>query len=110
MTGSTYVQKILKSVQKITDDSHKEMISKITVELELSEEQQTKLQEIVNTLFASQEGGKQIVKKKRSPTQYNMFMKENIMKLKKENPDMEKTELMRKSAELWQIEKKKKAK
>lgn len=107
MTGSTYVQKILKSVQKITDDSHKEMISKITVELELSEEQQTKLQEIVNTLFASQEGGKQIVKKKRSPTQYNMFMKENIMKLKKENPDMEKTELMRKSAELWQIEKKK---
>lgn len=105
MTLSTYVQKIVKFIQKHTEDSHKEMIEKLTNELELNEEQQAKLREIVNAIFSSQEGGKPSVKKKRLPTAYNIFMKNSITNLKKQFPEMEKTDLMRQSAQLWQMHK-----
>jgi len=105
MTGSTYVQKIIKSVQKITEDTHKEMCAQLVSDLELTSEQQEKMHTIVSSAFSFQDGGKTLQKKKRSPTAYNLFMRDNIIKLKKEFPDIEKTELMRKSAALWQLEK-----
>lgn len=105
MTVSTYLQKLIKSIQKHTDDGHKEMIEKLTNELELDEEQEAKVREIVNAIFSSQEGGKPLVKKKRSPTAYNIFMKSSITNLKQQYPQMDKTDLMRKSAQLWQIQK-----
>ena len=101
------MQKILKSIQKITEDSHKEMCAKLVSELELTSEQEEKLHAILNSTFSFQDGGKTILKKKRSPTAYNLFMRDNIIKLKKEFPSIEKTELMRKSAALWQLEKEK---
>tara|TARA_B110000483_G_scaffold239444_1_gene317954 strand:+ start:1318 stop:1650 length:333 start_codon:yes stop_codon:yes gene_type:complete len=105
MTGTTFVQKIIKSVQKITEDSQKEMCAQLVSELELTSEQQEKMHSIVHSSFNFQDSGKTLMKKKRSPTAYNLFMRDNIIKLKKEFPDIEKTELMRKSAALWQLEK-----
>jgi|TARA_B110000259_G_scaffold164876_2_gene191275 hypothetical protein len=45
---------------------------------------------------------------KRAPTLYNLFIKEHMGSLKKENPDMKNNLLMKKAAELWGEEKKKK--
>lgn len=39
--------------------------------------------------------------KKRAPTEYNLFIKDNMATLKSENPDMPNNLLMKKAAELW---------
>jgi hypothetical protein len=44
----------------------------------------------------------------KTPTKYNLFVKENISKLKMENPTLSRQELMKKVSELWQEEKNKK--
>ena len=42
---------------------------------------------------------------KRPPTVYNLFIKENMATLKRENPDMKNNMLMKKAAELWKEKK-----
>ena len=44
-------------------------------------------------------------KKKKEPSKYNLFIKENIIKLKKEFPDKNGMELMKMASENWQVEK-----
>ena len=44
-------------------------------------------------------------KKKKEPSKYNLFIKENIIKLKKEFPDKNGRELMKMASENWQVEK-----
>jgi len=44
-------------------------------------------------------------KKKKEPSKYNLFIKENIIKLKKEFPDKNGKELMKMASENWQVEK-----
>tara|TARA_B110000259_G_scaffold185917_1_gene236003 strand:- start:4296 stop:4685 length:390 start_codon:yes stop_codon:yes gene_type:complete len=45
---------------------------------------------------------------KRPPTLYNLFIKEHMSSLKKEHPEMKNNMLMKRAAELWGEEKKKK--
>ena len=42
---------------------------------------------------------------KRSPSKYNIFIKNNMKTLKEEYPDLKHTELMTKAADLWRKEK-----
>lgn len=44
-------------------------------------------------------------KKKREPTAYNIFVKENMPLVKKKYPDLSRQDLMRKVAELWREKK-----
>lgn len=44
-------------------------------------------------------------KTKRQPSKYNLFVSENISKLKEENPDLNRQDLMRKVGELWKKQK-----
>jgi hypothetical protein len=44
---------------------------------------------------------------KRPPTEYNLFIKDNMATLKSENPDMPNNLLMKKAAEKWREHKKK---
>lgn len=47
-----------------------------------------------------------VIKKK--PSLYNLFIKDNMEKIKKENPDIkDHKELLKKAAQLWKIEKEK---
>ena len=39
---------------------------------------------------------------KRAPTEYNLFVKEQMQKLKEDSPDLKNKELMAKAASLWQ--------
>tara|TARA_B100001540_G_scaffold317666_1_gene352007 strand:+ start:5403 stop:5834 length:432 start_codon:yes stop_codon:yes gene_type:complete len=52
--------------------------------------------------------GNKKTKTTKAPTKYNLFVKENISKLKMENPTLSRQELMKKVSELWQEEKNKK--
>ena len=52
--------------------------------------------------------GNKKTKTTKAPTKYNLFVKENISKLKMENPTLTRQELMKKVSELWQEEKNKK--
>ena len=51
--------------------------------------------------------GNKKTKTTKAPTKYNLFVKENISKLKMENPTLSRQELMKKVSELWQEEKNK---
>ena len=44
-------------------------------------------------------------KKKRAPTEYNLFMKDMIMNLRLEHPEIDKKELMSMGAKEWQLQK-----
>ena len=46
-----------------------------------------------------------VYKKKKEPTKYNLFVKENISKLKDTYPDLSRQNLMRKIGELWKQKK-----
>ena len=48
--------------------------------------------------------------KKREPTLYNLFVKEQMFKLKTENPELKNKELMGKAAQLWNVHKEEKLK
>ena len=44
-------------------------------------------------------------KKKREPTAYNIFVKEQMSIIKEENPELSRQDLMRKVGELWKVKK-----
>tara|TARA_B110001450_G_C17636186_1_gene487277 strand:+ start:49 stop:360 length:312 start_codon:yes stop_codon:yes gene_type:complete len=50
-----------------------------------------------------------IVAPKKAPSEYNLFVKEKNKELKLENPEMNNTEIFKKTAELWNEYKKTKA-
>ena len=45
-------------------------------------------------------------KKKREPTKYNLFVKEQMPLIKEEFPDLNRQDLMRKVGEMWKMSKK----
>lgn len=59
----------------------------------------TELSKLLTTVYNN------TYKKKKEPTKYNLFIKENIIKLKKEFPDKNGKELMKMASENWQVEK-----
>ena len=48
---------------------------------------------------------KKETKTKRQPSKYNLFVSENITKLKEENPELNRQDLMKKVSELWKKQK-----
>ena len=109
MASSLY-SKFLKNFQKFTEDYNKEIIEKMS-ELKLDEETQKKLEVMLTSMVYKPDSSssKNVVKKKREPTAYNLFMKDMIKKLREEHPDIDKTDLMKRGAQEWQKQKKIKA-
>ena len=111
MNTSSYT-KLIKSFQKFTDDYHKELVEKITETLALSQEDKTKLEGMFSQLNVKVDmgsGAKNVQKKKREPTAYNLFMKDMIKQLREKHPTIDKTELMKLGAQEWQKQKAKTA-
>ena len=48
----------------------------------------------------------EVYKTKKKPTIYNLFVKENMSKLKETNPDLSRQDLMREIGKLWKKQKK----
>jgi hypothetical protein len=109
MASSLY-SKFLKNFQKFTEDYNKEIIEKMS-ELKFDEETQKKFEEVLTSMVYKPDSSssKNVVKKKREPTAYNLFMKDMIKKLREEHPDIDKTDLMKRGAQEWQKQKKIKA-
>lgn len=99
--------KIAKLTHKFVADVCNEMTQRIVSECELSEEQSAKLKEVLSSCLVLEkpDAGVRKVKTKREPTKYNLFMRDAIKRLREENPDMVKTELMKRGAQLWQQQK-----
>lgn len=110
MNTSSYT-KLIKSFQKFTDDYHKELVEKITETLTLGPDDKTKLEGMFSQLNVKVDmtGAKNVQKKKREPTAYNLFMKDMIKELREKHPTIDKTELMKLGAQEWQKQKAKAA-
>nr|QOI90336.1 hypothetical protein HWQ62_00199 [Pyramimonas orientalis virus] len=110
MNTSSY-QKFTKSFHKFTEDYNKELLEKITTTLTLCEEDKTKLVELFGTLSSKCDMHcAKPNKKKREPTEYNLFMKDMIKELRQTHPEIDKKELMSMGAKEWQKKKALKAK
>lgn len=93
-------QKYQKSFAKFIEDYNKELLEKLS---ELSPEAKQQVEDVLSTMVVKAETSKSSVpKKKRAPTEYNLFMKDKIKELREAHPDIDKTELMRMGAKEWQ--------
>jgi hypothetical protein len=109
MNTSSY-QKFIKSFHKYTEDYNKELLEKINATVTLGEEDQAKLVELFGTLSSKCDMHcAKPNKKKREPTEYNLFMKDMIKELRQTHPEIDKKELMSMGAKEWQKAKKVKA-
>ena len=59
----------------------------------------TELRKLLTTVYNN------TYKKKKEPSKYNLFIKENIKNLKKEFPDKNGKELMKMASDNWKVEK-----
>ena len=110
--NSTSYQKFLKNFHKFTEDYNKEVLEKVTTTITLSDEDKTKLTELFATLSSKADvlSVKNVNKKKREPTEYNIFMKHKIKELRQSHPEIDKKELMSMGAKEWQKQKAAKSK
>ena len=110
--NSTSYQKFLKNFHKFTEDYNKEVLEKVTATITLSDEDKTKLTELFATLSSKADvlSVKNVNKKKREPTEYNIFMKHKIKELRQSHPEIDKKELMSMGAKEWQKQKATKSK
>jgi hypothetical protein len=110
--NSTSYQKFLKNFHKFTEDYNKEVLEKVTATITLSDEDKTKLTELFATLSSKADvlSVKNVNKKKREPTEYNIFMKHKIKELRQSHPEIDKKELMSMGAKEWQKQKAAKSK
>jgi uncharacterized protein YdiU (UPF0061 family) len=109
MNATSYT-KFLKAFHKFQEEYNKEVSAKLVEVLGLQENEEAcqKINEVLAASIAKPEasGSKAgAPKKKRAPTEYNLFMKERIMKLRQEHPDIDKKELMSMGAKEWQKQK-----
>jgi len=65
------------------------------------------LKELLSDSFKSVKNKKKDNIKTKEPSKYNIYIKENMTKFKKQYPDMSNKEILKKAAEEWQIEKNK---
>ena len=109
MNTSAY-QKFIKSFHKYTEDYNKELLEKINATVVLNDEDQVKLVELFATLSAKCDlHCAKPNKKKREPTEYNLFMKDKIKELRILHDKVDKKLLMSMGAQEWQKAKKAKA-
>lgn len=104
--ASTLYSKFLKNFQKFTEDYNKEILEKLS-ELKLNDDTQKQVEEVLSSMVFKPDSSssKNVPKKKREPTAYNLFMKDMIKKLREEHPDIDKTDLMKRGAQAWQAQK-----
>lgn len=109
MNATSYT-KFLKAFNKFQEDYNKEVSAKLVEVLGLQENEETcqKIDDVLSACItkpdtSGSKGG--ALKKKRAPTEYNLFMKERIMKLRQEHPEIDKKELMSMGAKEWQKQK-----
>lgn len=108
MSATNYT-KFLKAFTKFQEEYNRDAAAKLIEVLGLEgDEQCQKVHDTLASCIAkpdtmSGKGGGP--KKKRAPTEYNLFMKERIMKLRLEHPDIDKKELMSMGAQDWQRQK-----
>ena len=93
---------------KFQEDYNKDAAVKLIEVLGLKEDELC--QKVYDTLASciakpDTMSGKGGPKKKRAPTEYNLFMKDRIMALRQEHPDIDKKELMSMGAQDWQRQK-----
>ena len=65
------------------------------------------LRDIIDNVY--KETKEKIVVSKKNPSEYNIFVKQKNKELKEQNPEMNNTEIFKKTAELWNEYKKNKA-
>ena len=107
--NTTSYQKFVKNFHKFTEDYNKELLEKMCTVISLSDDDKSKLTELFNSMNSKSEmsNSKNVTKKKRAPTAYNLFMKDMIKELRQKHPDIDKKELMSMGAKEWQKQKSK---
>lgn len=113
MSSTSSCQKFFNNFHKFTADYNKEILVKVLELVTLGDEDIVKLTEFFNTLSSKTATnsikGAGVPKKKRAPTEYNLFMKKMITELRQEHPEIDKKKLMSMGAEEWQKQKAAKA-
>jgi hypothetical protein len=85
--------------------STKQIIDKFNEAVDINKEYtKNELCIILNTVY-KEVYSKNNKKEKRPPTKYNMFVSENMKKMKDEYPDLTRQDLMKKIGELWKTQK-----
>lgn len=83
----------------------KQIIDKFNETVDINKEYtKNELCIILNTVY-KEVYSKNNKKEKRPPTKYNMFVSENMKKMKDEYPDLTRQDLMKKIGELWKKQK-----
>lgn len=59
------------------------------------------LSDILKSSYEKVNSTKKKEKSARAPTEYNIFMKENMVSVKKENPELSAKEVMKTVAKMW---------
>lgn len=81
--------------------STKQIIDKFNEAVDINKEYtKNELCIILNTVY-KEVHSKNNKKEKRPPTKYNMFVSENMKKMKDEYPDLSRQDLMKKIGEVW---------
>lgn len=84
----------------------KEFIEKFNEAVDINKEYtKNELCIILNTVYKEIYSKNNNKKEKRPPTKYNIFVSENMKKMKDEYPDLSRQDLMKKIGELWKKEK-----
>jgi hypothetical protein len=116
----TDAKRAVNSINHIIQEANNYLIDltkdSILEELELTENQKEKLEQVLfnikdkiafNNLLTTIQDKKKRKNINRKPSEYNMFIKDNIKKVREDNPELNNKEALSKCAELWRESKKK---
>ena len=116
----TDAKRAVNSINHIIQEANNYLIDltkdSILEELELTENQKEKLEQVLfnikdkiafNNLLTIIQDKKKRKNINRKPSEYNMFIKNNIQKVREDNPELNNKEALSKCAELWRESKKK---
>jgi len=82
--------------------STKDVIEKFNEVVDINKEYtKNELCLILNTVYKEVYSKKNVKKEKRAPTKYNIFVSENMKKMKDEFPDLSRQDVMKKIGEFW---------
>jgi len=116
-------QKVNKAIAALVDEACRSVVDKLYAKLESQIEMDDDIKKIfedmktetawsslVPTKVPKGKKGKsdsdsEVEKKKRAPTEYNLFMKEKIALVKKENPELSGKDCLKRATELWKKQK-----
>ena len=86
--------------------STKDVVEKFNEVVDINKEYtKNELCLILTTVYKEVYSKKNVKKEKRAPTKYNMFVSENMKRMKEEFPDLSRQDVMKKIGELWKKQK-----